>query len=69
MKYAVVDLEMCKVPKGYKKFGYKWCLETIQIGAVLLEENYNKMYSENVGYILKKIYKGYVARNGDVVFL
>lgn len=23
MKYAVIDIEMCKVPKGYKKFGYK----------------------------------------------
>ena len=40
MKYAVVDLEFCKVPKGYKKFGYKWCQETIQIGAVLLDEDY-----------------------------
>ncbi|WP_029232971.1 3'-5' exonuclease [Butyrivibrio sp. VCB2006] len=40
MKYAVIDLEMCKVPKGYKKFGYKWCQETIQIGAVLLDEDY-----------------------------
>lgn len=40
MKYAVIDLEMCKVPKGYKKFGYKWSQETIQIGAVLLDEDY-----------------------------
>ena len=40
MKYAVVDLEMARVPKGYKKFGYKWCQETIQIGAVLLDEDY-----------------------------
>lgn len=40
MKYAVLDLEMCKVPKGYKKYGYKWCQETIQIGAVLLNEDY-----------------------------
>ncbi len=40
MKYAVIDLEMCRVPKGYKKYGYKWCQETIQIGAVLLDEDY-----------------------------
>lgn len=40
MKYAVVDLEFCKVPKGYKKFGYKWRQETIQIGAVLLDDDY-----------------------------
>ena len=41
MKYAVIDLEMCNVPKGFKKFGYKWRQETIQIGAVLLDENYD----------------------------
>ena len=40
MKYAVVDLEMCRVPKGYRKFGYKYRQETIQIGAVLLDEDY-----------------------------
>ncbi|MBE5837509.1 3'-5' exonuclease [Butyrivibrio sp.] len=40
MKYAVVDLEMCYVPKGYRKFGYKYRQETIQIGAVLLDEDY-----------------------------
>ena len=40
MYYAVIDLEMCNVPKGYKRFGYKWSQETIQIGAVLLNEDY-----------------------------
>lgn len=40
MKYAVLDLEMCTVPKGYRKFGFKYRQETIQIGAVLLDENY-----------------------------
>ena len=40
MKYAVVDLEMCCVPKGYRKSGYKYRQETIQIGAVLLDEDY-----------------------------
>jgi inhibitor of KinA sporulation pathway (predicted exonuclease) len=39
MKYAVVDLEMCKVPKMYKD-KYNFNQETIQIGAVLLDENY-----------------------------
>jgi len=40
MQYAVLDLEMCKVPKGYRNEKYKWGHETIQIGAVLLNENY-----------------------------
>ena len=37
-QYAVVDLEMCKVPYGTKKSKYRWKHETIQIGAVLLNE-------------------------------
>lgn len=41
MKYAVVDLEMCKVPKPLRSKSYKWSQETIQIGAVMLDENYN----------------------------
>ena len=41
MKYAVIDLEMCRVPKGYKRYGYKWSQETIQIGAVLVDETFN----------------------------
>ncbi len=40
MKYAVLDLEMCMVPKGIRKYGYKYRQETIQIGAVLLDDNY-----------------------------
>ncbi len=40
MKYAVVDLEMCMVPKGIRKNWYKYRQETIQIGAVLLDEKY-----------------------------
>lgn len=31
---------MCKVHKGYKKYGYNWRMETIQIGAVILDDNY-----------------------------
>lgn len=38
-KYAVVDLEMCKVPYGVKKDKFRWARETIQIGAVLLDES------------------------------
>ncbi len=40
MKYAVLDLEMCMVPKEIRKYGYKYRQETIQIGAVLLDDNY-----------------------------
>ena len=40
MKCAVVDLEMCKVPKAFRSEKYKYSQETIQIGAVLLDENY-----------------------------
>lgn len=38
-QYAVVDLEMCKVPNVVKKDKYPWRQETIQIGAVLLNES------------------------------
>ncbi|MBP3569679.1 MAG: exonuclease domain-containing protein [Lachnospiraceae bacterium] len=38
-KYAVVDLEMCKVPYSVRKEHYQWGRETIQIGAVLLNED------------------------------
>lgn len=40
MKYAVVDLEMCQVPKLYRK-GYRYSVETIQIGAVLMDEEFS----------------------------
>ncbi len=48
MKYAVVDLEMCRVPKGYQKSGYKYRQETIQIGAVLLDEDYEVIDNFNM---------------------
>lgn len=38
-KYAIVDLEMCKVPKAMRNAKYHWASETIQIGAVLVDEN------------------------------
>ena len=41
MKYAVIDLEMCRVPGSADKGEYRWSRETIQIGAVLLDENLN----------------------------
>lgn len=40
MKYVVIDLEMCKVPRSLRTKDFKWCQETIQIGAVLLDEKY-----------------------------
>lgn len=39
--FAVVDLEMCRVPKRVRKEGIMLKNELIQIGAVLLDEAYN----------------------------
>lgn len=39
-KYVIVDLEMCKVPYDKRNEKYHWGSETIQIGAVLLDEQY-----------------------------
>lgn len=39
-QYVVVDLEMCKVPHEKRSKVYRWANETIQIGAVLLDEQY-----------------------------
>ncbi|MCR5603188.1 MAG: exonuclease domain-containing protein [Lachnospiraceae bacterium] len=41
MKYVVLDLEMCRVPKKLMTDKYRYNMETIQIGAVLLDEEYN----------------------------
>ena len=41
MRYAVLDLEMCRVPKSLRTDEYRWSRETIQIGAVMLDENFN----------------------------
>lgn len=38
MKCVVVDMEFCKVPKGCRRKEYRLGRETIQIGAVLLDE-------------------------------
>ena len=40
MKYVVVDLEMCNVPKSNRTAKFKWSMELIQIGAVMLNEDY-----------------------------
>lgn len=40
MNYLVIDLEMCRVPKHYRSPKYKYANEIIQVGAVLLDENY-----------------------------
>ena len=40
MKYVVVDLEMCRVPKSNRTANFKWSMELIQIGAVMLNEDY-----------------------------
>lgn len=37
--YVVIDLEMCRVPKKCRTEEYHWANETIQIGAVVLNEN------------------------------
>lgn len=39
-KYVVYDLEMCKVPKGAKREEFGSRQELIQIGAVMLDEEY-----------------------------
>ena len=38
--YVVVDLEMCNVPRGTRREAFQAASELIQIGAVLIDENY-----------------------------
>ena len=40
MNYLVIDLEMCNVPKHYRSNRYPYSNEIIQVGAVLLDENF-----------------------------
>lgn len=42
MYYLVIDLEMCRVQKLYKR-DYKYASEIIRIGAVLLDDNYSRI--------------------------
>ena len=43
MYHLVLDLEMCQVPKKYRSKEYHYALETIQLGAVLLDDNFNQV--------------------------
>lgn len=47
MNYLVIDLEMCKVPKRYRSKEYKYAQEIIQVGAVLLDEEYEVIGRSN----------------------
>ena len=40
MYHLVLDLEMCRVPKHYRSKNYKYAHEIIQIGAVLMDEEF-----------------------------
>lgn len=43
MFYLVIDLEMCKVPRDYRGKSYRYANETIQIGAVLLDDSFKRI--------------------------
>ena len=43
MYNLIIDLEMCNVPRDYRQRSYKYANETIQIGAVLLDENFKRI--------------------------
>ena len=43
MDYVVIDLEMCNVPKHYRTNNYKYATEIIQIGAVLMDQDYKRV--------------------------
>ena len=51
MFHLVLDLEMCRVPKHYRSKAYKYANEIIQIGAVLLDEEF-----EIIGKLNQLIY-------------
>lgn len=41
--YIIMDLEMCRTPKGTKRDNLFLKNELIQIGAVLLDDNYEEV--------------------------
>lgn len=43
MFHLVVDLEMCNVPKIYRRNSYNYSKEIIQIGAVLLDDEFKRV--------------------------
>ena len=49
-KYVVVDLEMCKVPYRARTNRFRFGRETIQIGAVLLNDS-SEIVDEFVTYV------------------
>lgn len=56
-QYAVVDLEMCRVPHRIRNEKYHWANETIQIGAVLLNKSL-EIKDKFVTYVLPQF--GYI---------
>ena len=57
MYHLVLDLEMCNVPRKFRRKEYKYALEIIQLGAVLLDENFEQVDTfssyvhPNYGYV------------------
>ena len=43
MNYLVINLEMCKVPQLYRNKTYKYAHEIIQVGAVLLDQEFKQI--------------------------
>lgn len=41
MQYVILDVEMCKIPKALRTKKYRHANEIIQLGAVLVDEDYN----------------------------
>lgn len=61
--YVVVDVEMCKVQKSYRWKNYRYASEIIQIGAVMMNEEY-EMIGEFSTYVCPKYGKiDYFIRN------
>lgn len=54
MNHLVIDLEMCNVPKHYRNRNYKYTSEIIQVGAVLLDEEF-----EVIGTIKQYVHPQY----------
>ena len=71
--HVVVDLEMCRIPKHNRTEAYRWADETIQIGAVLLNDEYeivdqfNTFVSPEFGHIDGNIKRITGIENKDVV--
>jgi len=66
MYNLIIDLEMCNVPRDYRRRSYKYANETIQIGAVLLDENFNPAIEfTEVDMISMLYYLGYLTISGE----